>query len=1321
MAYVDTLLASYKNANAGVEADAATKLAIDALATQVTLGKLTEAQALTQTLAFTNDTTAVAIATYQFFTGAAPSEAGLAYLLNNAASTNDLNDASGVYGSFNQESRFINFSINLALGSSSAASFASTYGSPITVEQTVATAYNKIIGNDVAAAAGVNVSAAVAYLSRAENVAAVKAFVIANNPTFTATQIDLAVKAALIGEILNIAVSTGLGGYAEATAAAVKDLADDGHYKADAAGGVDVITVYPPAPVTGTSFVLTTSVDTLTGTAGNDTFTGLIDATLATPTTTFGALDSIDGGAGVDTLKINAVTDVVIPGGTTITGVENVVIAAAAKVGTFTADGTGNLDLSTAFSGVSSLTVTSGSEADFKAGSATGVTLSGITGGVEIVGGASQTVSLAAQGGNVKLSGSTGAVSFTSAKFGANTVAIDGGSTVAVNTTSTATNGAITIGATKAATGAVTVSSAINSDGSAAVTQGNIAVTGGSTVSVASKITATAKDQVSSAVHTFGDVTVTGDGKTTSVTVTQTYAETEFTKAAVAAVKETSVVTFSAMTSGQTLTFNGLSFTAAKDLTAAEVAAAFSNLTAADRQSAQGPVANGFYTGQFNTGVWTSGAASGAVVTFTAGSDNETDLAFTGTATSPTQVKTAGTAAVAAVTSANSGVFGNVRVDGNATASITSVTVDGYKTADLGVTGTDLNALTTLSLANSAGAANVATSATTLGLTINNVKHAVDLDRTGATIKNLNVTTTGKDSAFALTSAATEALTVSGTKAVDLTGSTLTALKTVAVSGSAGLTIDASGANVTSVDTTATTGTVTATIDATKATYAGGAGVDNVTTSAGVSKSISLGAGNDKVTLANGTTSLTANISAGDGTDTLVMRAVDAATASATGTFETFIDGFEKLSLGKVATTASNSVDLSNMDDISYVISAGTADAAEIKTLTLTVGTAIAAGDKVSITINGTTYTTAALATAATATDIAAAIDTAVGAAYDVTQAGGVLTFTSATGGTTNLGTLSVAGTGTVTGAEVETTSQLTLTKMAAGGTLELTGAGVGATVSLTDATGTADSFNIVTKVDAANLNFGTVTVAGVETINITATDISPVTAGAASISDATLGLFDSAAKTVNITGESNLSLDLSNALGVTTVDAHAFTGKLTLTATGTAAMTVTGGSAADTLTASGTGDVLIGGGGADTLTGANLSTLTGGAGADIFMMNKPTNVNSYSTITDLSSGDKIDLDAANAGTVAFTKSAVVLAGTAVFQDYANAAVNALGTDGNDAAWFQYGGDTYIVQSGDAVANNDFQNGVDSIIKITGLVDLSTASYNQSIGVLEIL
>lgn len=133
--------------------------------------------------------------------------------------------------------------------------------------------------------------------------------------------------------------------------------------------------------------------------------------------------------------------------------------------------------------------------------------------------------------------------------------------------------------------------------------------------------------------------------------------------------------------------------------------------------------------------------------------------------------------------------------------------------------------------------------------------------------------------------------------------------------------------------------------------------------------------------------------------------------------------------------------------------------------------------------------------------------------------------------------------------------------------------------------------------------------------------------------------------------------------------------------------------------------------------------------GADTFVMFTPSNVNNYATIMDLASGDIIKFDA---GSV-FSSAKISLGNTAVFQDFANEAVNVLagvnGTDTNgDIAWFQFDedkdgvADTYIVQNDDSAGESgatDFENGEDSIIKILGEVDLSTASYNQTDGTLE--
>ena len=72
-------------------------------------------------------------------------------------------------------------------------------------------------------------------------------------------------------------------------------------------------------------------------------------------------------------------------------------------------------------------------------------------------------------------------------------------------------------------------------------------------------------------------------------------------------------------------------------------------------------------------------------------------------------------------------------------------------------------------------------------------------------------------------------------------------------------------------------------------------------------------------------------------------------------------------------------------------------------------------------------------------------------------------------------------------------------------------------------------------------------------------------------------------------------------------------------------------------------------------------------------------------------------------------KAKVALAATASFADYVNAAVVAGGANG--AAWFQFGGDTYVVENVGAAAAS-FTNGTDLIVKASGLLDLSTASIN---------
>ncbi|AZS22285.1 M10 family metallopeptidase C-terminal domain-containing protein [Caulobacter sp. FWC26] len=293
MPYTITQLSTFfTNANAGTAPTAAQLTGLQSIANQNATGTLSDAQALQSAIDMGSDvTTAVSVQSYQFFLGFAPSVAGLKAL--NAAYT-----GSGAQAGLNGENRFIAQAVSLALQNPTAkASFTAAYGSSSVADATAA-AYNVIIGNAAAAAAGVNVANAVAFLSSASSIAYFEAFVKANVPGLAAADVSLAVKAAIVGEIIYQATifnnGAGLGSYATAANNLVKDLADDGALTADNASGISLFDNYGVSPVAQT-LTLTTAADTLNGAAGADTF-------VAT-NTTLSAADSLTGGAGVDTLN----------------------------------------------------------------------------------------------------------------------------------------------------------------------------------------------------------------------------------------------------------------------------------------------------------------------------------------------------------------------------------------------------------------------------------------------------------------------------------------------------------------------------------------------------------------------------------------------------------------------------------------------------------------------------------------------------------------------------------------------------------------------------------------------------------------------------------------------------------------------------------------------------------------------------------------------------------------------------------------------------------------------------------------------------------
>lgn len=995
------------------------------------------------------------------------------------------------------------------------------------------------------------------------------------------------------------------------------------------------------------SFTLTKDVDTFTGANGDDTFTSTVAATYSDDT--FSPLDVVDGAAGAgDTLTINVLRDLAdgkLPAAT-VKNVENVTVKAADNFGSTTpVDFTG-------FSGLASLSVTKAAGTTgvgVKVDSATNVSLSGASGDIKIVGGKDVTVSDATTGKNITVSNSAasgnavGAISLTDTNQGAADIVVDGGTSVTVVATSKVVTKDIKVGTNKSASSAVSVTQNLNDDGTGFDNSGKkITVKGGSTITVTSNATSTATASNKTGELKASAIEITSDGKTTDVSVTQTGTKNIFTSPVVAEVKDTTVVTFSALAKDGTVTVNGLTFTAGKDLTAEQVAAAFANLAKNDTQDAGGPTANGVYSNSSNAASYTSGGASGKTVTFTAAGGTTDTLSVTGA--SKANGFTAGNAKSGGTRSTNSVTLNSVSVVDDATASVKTVTLDGFTTANLGGSGTNLNALTTLSLKSGTDNVTLLSTSKTLAVTVNDLNNSGKDVNLGSNVQTLTLTSAGKTSKINLKADAVKTLTIDAGAKLTLSDGTKydSGLVDVTIKGVSAVDLSdiSAGANLKTFDASANTGGVTATLQGASGSlstdfkkYILSEGNDVITmTSASVNKDIALGGGDDRINLATGVriTDLTATIDGGAGTNTLQLAAADAAILSADSAFNAKIDQFQRLKIGD--TTAHDVINLANLDGISYLI----------------LGTSNASG-----------------------------------------------------------GTFGIQ-----------------LDKLASNGTVVLTGAG-DVVANVTNAsTGTADALNISATADtsAADVDLGKFKASDVETINITTKD-SFDSDNASYGNKQTLNLVANKAKTVTVSGDGNLTLTMdSTNTSLQTLDGSSTTGKLVVAAS-VASMVVKGGSAADSLTANANDVSLYGNGGGDTLTVSSglRVNLYGNEGKDTFVINSGASsvLDGYTVINSVETGDVIKLG--NATKFSATKIALSVGADDTVLNYANQAVKAIDT--GTLAWFQKGGNTYIVEdvSPSTGTNSDnFTTGEDIIVMIVGLIDLSKASYNSTSNSIEI-
>lgn len=481
----------------------------------------------------------------------------------------------------------------------------------------------------------------------------------------------------------------------------------------------------------------------------------------------------------------------------------------------------------------------------------------------------------------------------------------------------------------------------------------------------------------------------------------------------------------------------------------------------------------------------------------------------------------------------------------------------------------------TLALAAAAGAAIVAGdtgSATTDSLTLLNTSAATDVyDGRALTLTGFETVTVNTDTtttrvsndlgAIGITpdSGGSVTLNFVGNNTVTTTGITVSSA-TAGVVNASGLTGTAAfndGGNaatgVTSITGSSNSDTITG--SATATTIDGGAGNDSLTGGAAAdviaggtgNDTIGGAAGNDSITGGDGNDSITSGtgndtIDAGAGNDTIIYGADLATGDSINGGADT--DTLSVTSAGTLATLAG------------YSLSAVT-----------TLNDRISNVERVLVT------------------------DTFdLGAAFDMARLDSIsyIRLTAAAG--------AITGNEEISGLSDGATVQVEADNAADTDVLTLT---------LADNTGAANTLNYVMQ-QAATDDYGVVSVAGIETVNITANEAT----ADSTVRTATLGLTvsrsdgtNTRAVTVNFLGTEAITVD--TAIGADTINAGAMTAAFIMTdTTGSAiAQTITSGSGADSIYGGGGADTIDSGSGADSIVaGTGADVVTGGTGADTIL-----------------------------------------------------------------------------------------------------------------------
>jgi S-layer protein len=302
-----------------------------------------------------------------------------------------------------------------------------------------------------------------------------------------------------------------------------------------------------------------------------------------------------------------------------------------------------------------------------------------------------------------------------------------------------------------------------------------------------------------------------------------------------------------------------------------------------------------------------------------------------------------------------------------------------------------------------------------------------------------------------------------------------------------------------------------------------------------------------------------------------------------------------------------------------------------------------------------------------------------------------------------------------------------TFTNVVKAQSLSVTGSAAGGTTTLTfsDVAGTADAYTIGfnasttgTTSSPTTVAAGTLAIAGIETVNI-------ASGSAAGVNSNTITLLDTSAKSLVVTGSQALTVGFdaggfgtAGANGLATIDASAATGAITLNTTNagvaTGGLTIVTGSGADVVTLAQGATVLLGAGNDTITTAAGASTITLGGGNDAVDAHLTTVASLvtpvFTTITDtFATGDSLIF--ANVGTEVFNATAASVGAATTLANALDIAITAAGDTNAQIYWFQYAGNTYVVEHTGASTNLDT---TDVVVKLAGNVDLTTASYTAA-------